>query len=185
MHNEVNLAYDLLLEAKIILYPTDTVWGIGCDATNEFAVKKIYYIKRRKYTKSLVILVDSYKMLSSYIAHIPKKVKTVLNEATQPTTIVYKQPKNLAPSVVAPDNTVAVRIVKSSFCKELIKRFKKPIVSTSANLSGEPTPRQFSEISQAILNNVDYVVNLQQTKLAIKPSTLLKVEGDEVIVLRE
>ena len=176
---------DILNNKKTVLYPTDTVWGLGCDATDETAVKKIYALKNREETKSLIILVDSITMLEQYVEEIPQKVMEILQNATKPTTIIYNNPKNLAKNTIAQDNTIAIRIPQDDFCKQLIKEFGKPIVSTSANVSGEPTPKCFSEISKAILNNVDYVVNLQQDKVAEKSSTILKIEGDDVIVIRE
>ncbi|CAM1348284.1 L-threonylcarbamoyladenylate synthase [Tenacibaculum crassostreae] len=176
---------DILKNRNTILYPTDTVWGLGCDATNEEAVKKIYQLKNREESKSLIILVSSIEMLEQYVDYIPKKALEILRESEKPTTIIYNNPKGLAANTVASDNTIAIRIPQDDFCIQLIKEFGKPIVSTSANVSGEPTPKSFSEISEAILKNVDYVVNLQQEKVAEKSSTILKIEGDTVIVIRE
>lgn len=170
---------------KTILYPTDTVWGLGCDATNEEAVKKIYLLKNREESKSLIILVDSIEMLQSYVESISEKALQILKKSKKPTTIIYNNPKGLAPNTIASDNTIAIRIPQDEFCIQLIKEFGNPIVSTSANVSGEPTPKSFSEISEAILKNVDYVVNLHQDKVAEKSSTILKIEGDDVIVIRE
>ncbi|MGG8494840.1 L-threonylcarbamoyladenylate synthase [Tenacibaculum sp. TC6] len=181
----INSLLKTLYNGNTILYPTDTVWGLGCDATDETAVKKIYTLKNREETKSLIILVDSIIMLEQYVEEIPQKVMEILQNATKPTTIIYNNPKNLAKNTIAQDNTIAIRIPQDDFCKQLIKEFGKPIVSTSANVSGEPTPKCFSEISKAILNNVDYVVNLHQDKVAEKSSTILKIEGDDVIVIRE
>ncbi len=175
----------ILKEGKTLLYPTDTVWGIGCDATNERAVKKIYQIKKREESKSLIILVDSLEMLLNYVEKIPKKAKEILQTSSSPTTIIYQGAKNLAKNTIASDGTIAIRIVQDPFCQELIKQFGKPLVSTSANISGNPTPKSFSEIDQSILNTVDYVVNLRQNEIAEKSSTILKIEGNDVIVLRE
>jgi len=174
-----------LKQEKTILYPTDTVWGLGCDATNEEAVKKIYQLKNREESKSLIILVDSIEMLKKYVGNIPKKALEILKTSKKPTTIIYNGPKGLAPNTIASDNTIAIRIPQDEFCIQLIKEFGKPIVSTSANVSGEPTPKSFSEISQAILKSVDYVVNLHQDKVAEKSSTILKIEGEAIIVIRE
>lgn len=168
-----------------ILYPTDTVWGLGCDATNNEAVKKIYKIKNREESKSLIILVSSIEMLKAYVNNIPQKALDILKESTKPTTIIYNNPVGLAQNTIAKDNTIAIRIPKNEFCIQLIESFGKPIVSTSANISGEPTPKTFSEISEAILKSVDYVVNLQQDKVNEKSSTILKIEGDDIIVIRE
>lgn len=170
---------------KTILYPTDTVWGLGCDATNQEAVKKIYQLKNREESKSLIILVDSVKMLQKHVGNIPEKALEILKISEKPTTIIYNNPKGLALNTIASDNTIAIRIPQDEFCIQLIKEFGKPIVSTSANVSGESTPKSFSEISEAILKNVDYVVNLHQEKVAEKSSTILKIEGDDVIVIRE
>ncbi|OSY89350.1 translation factor Sua5 [Tenacibaculum holothuriorum] len=174
-----------LKEGNTILYPTDTVWGLGCDATNNNAVKKIYSIKDREESKSLIILVSSIEMLKEYINNIPQKALDILKESTKPTTIIYNNPIGLAPNTIAKDNTIAIRIPENEFCIQLIESFGKPIVSTSANISGEPTPKTFSEISEAILKSVDYVVNLQQDKVNEKSSTILKIEGDDIIVIRE
>ncbi|MDE1206809.1 L-threonylcarbamoyladenylate synthase [Tenacibaculum larymnensis] len=185
MQVKYNSIIDALKTAKTILYPTDTVWGLGCDATNEEAVKKIYKLKNREESKSLIILVDSIKMLLNYVESIPEKALQILKESKKPTTIIYNNPKGLAPNTIASDNTIAIRIPQDEFCIQLIKEFGNPIVSTSANVSGEPTPKSFSEISEAILKNVDYVVNLHQDKVAEKSSTILKIEDDDVIVIRE
>lgn len=174
-----------LKKGSTILYPTDTVWGLGCDATNEEAVKRIYKLKNREESKSLIILVDSIEMLQNHIESIPEKALETLRTSVRPTTIIYNNPKGLALNTIALDNTIAIRIPKDEFCIQLIKEFGKPIVSTSANVSGEPTPKSFSEISEAILKNVDYVVDLHQEKIAEKSSTILKIEGDDVIVIRE
>jgi L-threonylcarbamoyladenylate synthase len=174
-----------LKEGKTLLYPTDTVWGIGCDATNSSAVSKIYKIKQRAESKSLIILVDSFKMLSEYVENIPDKAIEELEKATKPTTIIYNNPKGLAKNSIASDHTIAIRIVQNDFCKALLKEFGKPIVSTSANISGEPTPKSFSEISATILDSVDYIVNLQQEIVATASSRILKIVDDKVEVIRE
>jgi L-threonylcarbamoyladenylate synthase len=174
-----------LEEGKTILYPTDTVWGIGCDATNEKAVQKVYTIKERETSKSLIILVDSLKMVQNYVFKIPQKVLEILKNSEKPTTIIYEGARNLAPNTIGKDKTIAIRIVQDEFCKKVIQKFGKPIVSTSANISGKPTPKSYAEISQAILNTVDYVVDLQQDKIADKSSTILKIEGNNIIVIRE
>lgn len=170
---------------KIILYPTDTVWGIGCDATSEEAVKKVYRLKKRVESKSLIVLVSSLNMLKKYVT-VSKKAIEVIKSSTQPTTLIYNNPKGIAQNIInKKNNTIAIRIVKDAFCRKLIKRFKKPIVSTSANISGGTTPKSFSEIEPSILNGVDYVVNLRTDEVATKSSTILKVEKDTVVVIRE
>lgn len=175
-----------LIEGKTLLYPTDTVWGLGCDATNFEAVQKIYKLKERSESKSLIVLVDSLEMLSIYIDKISEDIKAVLGESNRPTTIIYNKPQGLAENAVAKDNTVAIRIVKDDFCEELIKKFGKPIISTSANVSGRPTPYSYKEIEPAILQNVDYKVNLHRDKKSKIPSRILKLELDgKITIIRE
>ena len=177
-------ALKALQQGQTILYPTDTVWGLGCDATNREAIFKIFKLKNREESKSLVVLVSSLEMLRNYISNIPEKAFQIISTTKKPTTIIYHQPKGLASNTIAKDNTVAIRIPKHEFCLQLINQFGKPIVSTSANISGSPTPSSFSEISQAILEGVDYVVNLERDKITDKSSTILKLIGDEIIVIR-
>ncbi len=177
MNSEVLNAIKILSEKGIIIYPTDTIWGIGCDATNEVAVAKIYKLKQRTETKSLIILVDSWIMLETYIKKIPAKVSCIIKGSSKPTSVVYNNPKGLAKNVVANDNTVAIRIVKDEFCKELIQQFGKPIVSTSANTSGKSTPKNFDEIEDSLLNKADYVVNLHREKIQKTASQIVKVDS--------
>lgn len=183
--SEIYNSLKVLENQQILLYPTDTVWGIGCDATNEKTVAEIFKIKQRSESKSLIILVDGITMLKKYIPKISQNILTLLTNTTNPTTIIYSNPVGLAKNVVAKDNTVAIRIVQSEFCNQLISSFGKPIVSTSANISGNPTPKSFKEIGQPILDSVDYIVNLQREEVNEKSSTILKVaENGELIVLR-
>ena len=182
---EIHSAMPILINQKTLLYPTDTVWGIGCDATSEEAVAKVFEIKQRSESKSLVILVDSFEMLQKYIPKVSKAVIELLSKTTNPTTIIYENPVGLAKNVVASDNTVAIRIVQNEFCRELIHLFGKPIVSTSANISGNSTPKSFDQIEKSILDSVDYVVNLQRDEVNEKSSTILKVnEKGDITVLR-
>jgi L-threonylcarbamoyladenylate synthase len=186
MDSELFNTYNNLKSHKIILYPTDTVWGIGCDATSETAVAKIYTIKKREESKSLVILVNSIEMLKQYIDDIPKSLADILNNAIKPTTIIYNNPKGLAKNVIAKDNTVAIRITNDEFCQKLIQKFGKPIVSTSANISGMTTPKTFKEIDLAILDTVDYVVNLYHDKKTGSPSSIIKVNSKgELVYIRK
>lgn len=174
-----------LKKGRVILYPTDTVWGIGCDATSEAAVAKIYAIKKREESKSLVILVASLEMLQSYVDEIPSQALEILQKTEKPTTIVYDRPIGIAKNAIGKDNTIAIRIASDEFCQKKISEFGKPIVSTSANISGEPTPKQFSEISPAILDNVDYIVNLHHDKICEKSSTIIKItNSNQVTVIR-
>ncbi|HCE55402.1 MAG TPA: threonylcarbamoyl-AMP synthase [Lutibacter sp.] len=185
MTNELNNSLNVLRNQKTLLYPTDTVWGIGCDATSEDAVAKVFEIKQRSESKSLVILVDSFEMLKKYIPKVSEAVLDLLKKTTNPTTIIYENPLGLAKNVVAADDTVAIRIVQNEFCIRLINQFGKPIVSTSANMSGNPTPKSFAEIEPSILDSVDYVVNLQREDVNEKSSTILKVdEKGTITVLR-
>ncbi len=174
-----------LRKGDTILYPTDTVWGIGCDATSESAVAKVFKIKQRAESKSLIILVDGIEMLKKYVPKISKETLEFIETISKPTTIIYQNPKGLPKNVIAKDNTVAIRIVQNKFCEQLIQQFGKPIISTSANISGKPTPKSFIEIDTAILDSVDYIVNLQQNEVSKKSSTILKIaDSGEIIVLR-
>jgi len=177
MESEILKATKILEQKGIIIYPTDTIWGIGCDATDETAVDKIFNIKQRSETKSLIILVDSWEMLTKYIPLIPAKVSCILKGSTKPTSVIYKNPKGLASNVVAADNSVAIRIVNDAFCQRLIHKFGKPIVSTSANLSGKSAPKSFDEINKALLNKADYVVNLIFEKKQNSASQIVKVNS--------
>lgn len=182
---EIKNSLKVLENEQTLLYPTDTVWGIGCDATSDEAVSKIYDIKQRSESKSLIILVNDIEMLKQYVNSISQEVVNLLKSSNKPTTIIYNNPKNLAKNVIASDNTVAIRIVQNYFCKELISAFGKPIVSTSANVSGNETPKSFKEIELSILDSVDYVVDLQRNEVCEKSSTILKLsENGEIIILR-
>lgn len=184
MENELSSALERLRSGQLILYPTDTVWGVGCDATNSNAVAKIYQLKNREESKSLVILVSSLTMLKKYTDEIPEKVLDLLERTEKPTTIIYNNPKGFAHNTIAENHTIAIRIPKHEFCVQLIESLGKPIVSTSANISGDATPKSFSEISQPILDGVDYVVNLEREKITQKSSTILKINGDAIEVIR-
>ena len=181
MQIEIEKSLLALKKGKTILYPTDTVWGIGCDATDEIAVNKIYHIKRREESKSLIILVSSFEMLQKYIDDIPDIVRSLLLENKKPTTVIYKNPKGIALNAIADDNTVALRIVQDEFCQELIHQFGKPIVSTSANISGAPTPKTFNDISKPILDSVDYIVNLAKEEINLKTSSIIRIKADNTI----
>jgi L-threonylcarbamoyladenylate synthase len=176
---EINKSLEVLKSGGIILYPTDTIWGIGCDATNTEAVAKIFALKKRADSKSMIILLDSDNKLQSYVSEVPDIAYDLIEYAENPLTIIYSGAKNLAPNVINEDGSIGIRIVKHDFCEQLIQRFRKPIVSTSANISGENSPAYFSEISQEIIDNVDYVVDLEQeSKIQKRPSTIMKLESD-------
>ena len=175
--NNISKSLEILQNKGVIIYPTDTIWGIGCDATNENAVSRIYKIKKRIESKSLIILVDSWDMLEKYIIDIPAKVNCIIQGSSKPTSVIYNNPKGLAKNVIAKDNSVAIRIVKDDFCKLLIEKFGKPIVSTSANYSGKSAPKNFGEIEKSLLEKVDYVVSLQHNKKQGIASQIVKVDN--------
>ena len=180
----LNQSIEVLLNSQVILYPTDTVWGLGCDATNVDAVAKIFKLKNRVESKSLVVLVSSMEMLHTYVGTVPQKAIDIISKTKKPTTIIYSNPKGLADNAIAVDNTIAIRIPTHNYCLEIINKLGKPIISTSANISGESTPKSFSEISLPILEGVDYVVNLEQDKISDKSSTILKLVGNDIEVIR-
>ena len=187
MEHEILKCKELLLQGKILLYPTDTVWGLGCDATNEEAVKRIYAIKQRQESKSMIILLDSADRLPLYVANIPLIAWDLITNTYRPTTYIYPVAKNLPKALIHVDGTIAIRIVNNPFCKKLIKALELPLVSTSANSSGEPTPVTFSEISQNIIDQVDYVVPQEYAaSIEYKPSRLVKFIDDyNFTIIRE
>ncbi len=179
MKNEVEKTLSTLKAGGLILYPTDTIWGIGCDATNEEAVQKVMALKGRSASKSLIVLLDNENKLASYVREIPDVAYDLIAFAEHPLTIVYSNAKNLAPSVINEDGSVGIRVVKHNFCQQLLQRFRLPVVSTSANISGQAAPKNFSEVAQEIIEGVDYVVNLEQAVLEEKtPSTIMKLSPD-------
>lgn len=186
MNNEIENCLAVLKKGGIILYPTDTVWGIGCDATNAKAVEKIFQLKKRSDKKSLICLVSDFKMLNEYVEDVPEVAYDILKYASKPTTIIYDDPIRVAENLIAEDNSLAMRVPKDDFCKKLIKKLRKPLVSTSANLSGEKTPQSFKEIDPVILEGVDYIVNLHREKKSGKPSAIIKLKNDgSVKVIRQ
>jgi L-threonylcarbamoyladenylate synthase len=177
LRDEVAKAFKVLQEGGIILYPTDTIWGIGCDATNAEAIKKIYELKQRDEAKSMIILLDTENKLESYVQEVPAIAYDLIEFAENPLTLIMPGAKNISPSLVAADGSIGVRVAKHPFCQQLIQRLRKPLVSTSANISGEPSPQNFMQISAEIIDGVDYVVNLDQHDLsAKKPSTIMRLE---------
>ena len=183
---EINKAISVLQEGGLILYPTDTVWGIGCDATNETAVQKVYELKQREESKALICLVANDFMLEKHVTKVPEVAFDLIDLSTKPITIIYDEPKGIAKNLVADDNTLAIRVATDQFCQYLINKFKKPIVSTSANVSGQESPRNFSEISDLIIKGVDYVVNLNQETTSSSSSTIIKLGNDGTVkVIRE
>ena len=174
-----------LKDGGLILYPTDTVWGIGCDATNPLAVEKIYRLKKRTDEKALIILVAEEKDVLQYTAAPDLQVFDYLNTLTKPTTVIYDGAIGLAANLPGRDGSIAIRICRDEFCRNLIKRFRKPVVSTSANLSGEPTAAHFGAIGDEIKNGVDYIVeHRQDDKSPGQPSALVRWENGQPTVIR-
>lgn len=181
MNDEIKKAIDVLKEGGTILYPTDTVWGIGCDASNDEAVKKVYAIKKREDSKALICLVADDRMLKNYVKEIPKAAQDILYITNKPTTIIYDEARNLAHNLIAEDNTIAIRIPDNEFCYRICRRLNGAIVSTSANISGEPTPQSFKDIDPSILKGVDYVVNLHREKKCSSPSSIIKISNNGIV----
>ncbi|WP_285009197.1 L-threonylcarbamoyladenylate synthase [Pedobacter faecalis] len=176
LKSEIEIALNVLKSGGVLLYPTDTVWGIGCDATNAEAVAKINKIKGRPEDKSFIILLDTVNKLQSYVSEVPEVAYDLIEYAERPLTVIFSGARNLAENVINKDGSVGIRIVKHDFCTQLIQRFRKPIVSTSANLAGLPTPAFFNEIDEQIKSAVDHVVDWEQ-ELSVhkKPSTIVKL----------
>ncbi|MEI9909167.1 MAG: L-threonylcarbamoyladenylate synthase [Bacteroidota bacterium] len=170
----------VLREGGIIIYPTDTVWGIGCDATNEKAAERIYKLKKRTDSKAMIVLVTEERDVLQYVANPDRRVFTYLEEqVTKPTTVIYKGAIGLAENIIGKDGSIAMRICNDEFCRNLIKRFRKPIVSTSANITGQPVANIFADISVDIKIGVDYIVNYRQDDTTVaEPSTLIKWNKD-------
>ena len=186
MNQEIHNAFEIIKEGGIILYPTDTIWGIGCDATNPEAVAKIYALKKRAETQSMICLMNGDKMLYNVFKEIPEVAWQIMELSENPTTLILDNPRNVAPNLIATDKSLGIRIVSEAFCFKLLERMKKPLVSTSANISGQATPKSFKDISPEILKGVDYVVNLHREKIAGKPSTIIKLSADsQVKIIRK
>ena len=181
---DIKRAIETLRNGGIILYPTDTVWGIGCDATNPEAVKKVYEIKHRDDSKALICLVDSDARLQRYVRNVPDVACDIFELATKPTTIILDDAVNLAPNLIAEDGTIAMRITQEPFSKELCYRFQKPLVSTSANISGEPAAQNYCDISEELLNAVDYVCwSRRQEHKPHTPSSIIKLEKNGTVAI--
>ncbi|WP_462316890.1 L-threonylcarbamoyladenylate synthase [Marinilabilia sp.] len=184
---ELKKAVEVIQKGGLILYPTDTIWGIGCDATNAEAVKKVYELKKRAEGKGLLVLIENEVRLNSYVREVPEMAYDLIELSDKPITIIYPQGKNLAENVYAEDGSIGIRVTKEDFSRSLCQRFRKPVVSTSANLSGEKSPRSFSEIKDEILEGVDYVVDFRQEEPGNPaPSGIIKLDVDgQVEVIRE
>ncbi|MEI8203390.1 MAG: L-threonylcarbamoyladenylate synthase [Bacteroidota bacterium] len=186
MQEIIDATINILNSGGIILYPTDTVWGIGCDATNHKAVEKIQKLKSRSSDKSFIVLVNNIKMLKDYVENFPEIAVDLIKSYHKPLTVVFPKGKNLASNVINADGSVAIRVVKNLFCENLILKLGVPIVSTSANLTGQQAPVTFNEISVQIKDAVDFIVQLnQEISNEVKPSTIIKFVNDtEFVVLR-
>jgi len=187
MVEDLKKAISVLHEGGVILYPTDTIWGLGCDATNEKAVQRIFDIKKRLDTKSMLVLLDSPSKIQGYVSEVPDMAWDLIELADKPLTIIYPEAKNLAKSLISDERSIGIRITSEKFSKSLCERFKKPIVSTSANISGEPSPKNFAEISIEIKNTVDYIVRFrQEEELEARPSSIIKLgKGNLIKIIRE
>lgn len=184
--NEVEKALAVLRSGGIILYPTDTVWGIGCDATNEKSVRRIFELKQREDSKSMIVLVADERDVLQYVAAPDLAVFDFIQQQLRPTTIIYEGAIGLAQNLVAADGSIAMRIVRDEFCRHLVKRLRKPLVSTSANISGEKTPANFAAISEEIKKSVDYVVQWRQDDQSSsqKPSQIIKWQDGVPVFIR-
>jgi L-threonylcarbamoyladenylate synthase len=177
--NDISSCLQVLHSGGLILYPTDTIWGVGCDATNSEAVRKVYALKRREETKSLIVLVAGQRDILNYTSQPDLRIFDFLKTVQKPTTVIYEGAIGLAPDLVNADGTIGIRLVDDEFCRHLIKRFRKPIVSTSANLSGEPAPALFGDIASAIKNGVDYIVHHRRNDMTPRqPSSVVKWSPD-------
>ncbi len=187
IQEDIKNAIDVMKQSGVILYPTDTVWGIGCDATNPEAVAKVYKIKKRDDSKALICLVDSDARLQRYVKNVPNVAWDILDVATKPTTIILDGAVNLAPNLIAEDGSIALRITKEPFSHELCFRFQKALVSTSANISGQPAAANYCDISQEVLEAVDYVCfSRRQEHKPHTPSSIIKLKEDgEVTIIRK
>ena len=178
-NTDIEACLRVLESGGLILYPTDTIWGIGCDATNESAVEKIFALKKRIETKALIVLIADERSLLQYVASPHIEVFDYIQGVSKPTTIIYENAIGLASNLLAEDGSVGIRICADEFCKHLIKRFRKPIVSTSANVSGFPPPKVFSDIDIAVKEGVDYVVHYRQDDtIPVEPSAVVKCNKD-------
>jgi L-threonylcarbamoyladenylate synthase len=186
MIDDIKTALEVLQKGGVILYPTDTIWGLGCDAANEEAVKRIYAIKNRVDSKSMLVLMENAALLERYVDEIPEIAYDLIELTEKPLTIIYDGARNLAKNLISEDGSIGIRITSEKFSSELIRRFKRPIVSTSANISGKSSPACYHEIEPEIIDTVDYVVKFRQddTEKAV-PSSIIKLgKGGEIKIIR-
>ena len=183
---DLKKAVEVLRQGGVILYPTDTIWGLGCDATNPDAVQKIFGIKQREDSKSMLVLIENQNMLNSFVREVPEVAWQLIEVADKPLTIIYPGAKNLAHNLIASDGSIGIRVTSELFTEHLIQRFRRPIVSTSANLAGKPAPQNFDEISDEILSAADYVVQYRQDeKIRTSPSSIIKLgTGGQIEIIR-
>lgn len=187
MHDDLKKALEVLKSGGIILYPTDTIWGIGCDATNPDAVKRIYDIKKREDSKSMLVLMENPALLERYVDDVPEVAWDLVEISTTPLTVIYPNAKNLANNLIAEDGSIGIRFTKEKFTTNLLQRFRRPMVSTSANISGEKSPAFFDEISEEVKNAVDYVVEYRQEDTsAAQASSIIKLgSGGKIDIIRK
>ena len=187
MQDDIINAVDVMRKDGIILYPTDTIWGIGCDATNKTAIEKIYNLKNREDSKSMIILVHDLKMIYNYVQEIPDIALQLIEVNDKPMTLVYPEAINLPENLINSDGTIAIRITSDPFCQELIKKLKRPIISTSANISGQKAPENFKDIDPKITTGVDYTVKFRQNDSSKRtPSSIIKIGlKGEIEVIRK
>jgi len=187
MVEDIKKACQVMFEGGVILYPTDTIWGLGCDATNPEAVRRVYEIKQRADSKAMLVLVDSSVKVDFYVDEVPDVAWDLIELADKPLTIIYSGARNLAPNLLAEDGSIGIRVTKEKFSHQLCQRFRKAIVSTSANISGQPSPANFSEISDEIKSLVDYVVTYRQDDMSRPaPSGIIKLgKGGVIDIIRK
>lgn len=186
MYNDIQKAIEVLKNGGVVLYPTDTIWGIGCDATNPKAVQRIYEIKQREDTKSMLVLMENPALLERYVDEVPEVAWDLVEITTTPLTVIYPNAKNLAKNLIAADGSIGIRFTKEEFTSKLLQRFRRPIVSTSANVSGEKSPAFFDEISDKIKSKVDYIVEYRQDDTTVsQPSSIIKLGiGGRIDIIR-
>ncbi len=187
MHDDIKKALEVLKNGGVVLYPTDTIWGIGCDATNPEAVKRIYQIKKREDSKSMLVLMENPALLDRYVEEVPEVAWDLIEITTTPLTVIYLGAKNLAKNLIAEDGSIGIRFTKEAFTSQLLQRLRRPLVSTSANISGEKSPAFFDEISDEIKDAVDYIVEFRQDDTTVaQPSSIIKLgPGGQIDILRK
>ena len=184
MEEDLKNALKVLKNGGVILYPTDTIWGLGCDATNENAVKRIFQIKQREDSKSMLVLTDNEAKIERLVEKVPDVAWDLIKLSETPLTIIYSGARNLAKNLIAQDGSVGIRVTKEDFSSKLCERFRLPVVSTSANISGQSAPQNFDEISDEIKNAVDYIVSYRQKDTSkAKPSSIIKLESNGTLTI--